>query len=144
MHIGDILARKPSQEVVTIHPDAGVRDLLELLARHNIGAAVVSVDGSSVDGIVSERDVVRRLHTAGDSVLEEPVRAIMTTVVATCDREATVDALMAVMTEQRVRHMPVLEAGRLVGVISIGDLVKHRIEELTFERDQLDRYLHQV
>jgi CBS domain-containing protein len=144
MHIGEILARKPSSEVVTIHPEADVRELLGLLARHNIGAAVVSVDGTSVDGIVSERDVVRRLVADGEAVLDHQVAAIMTTEVATCGAEATVDQMMGVMTRQRVRHVPVVDHGRLVGVVSIGDLVKHRIEELTFERDQLDHYLHQV
>ncbi|WP_028661256.1 CBS domain-containing protein [Nocardioides insulae] len=144
MHITEILARKASSEVVTVHPDSGVRDLLALLAQYNIGAAVVSSDRSTVEGIVSERDVVRRLDTDGERILDQPVGTIMTRVVATCTGADTVDALMAVMTEKRVRHVPVVEEGELKGVISIGDLVKHRIDELTFERDQLEGYLHQV
>jgi CBS domain-containing protein len=142
MRIGEILARKSGPDVVTIAPDQSVRALLDILAEHNIGACVVSTDGSSVAGIVSERDVVRRLHADPDT-LDGPVSAIMTSVVETCDVEAAADDLMGVMTRRRIRHVPVLREGELVGVVSIGDLVKHRIDELTFERDQLDAYVHQ-
>ena len=143
MRIGAILAAKPSPGVVTIRHDAAVRELLAVLSEHNIGACVVSADGASVDGIVSERDVVRRLHDDPD-VLEDPVAAIMTGSVSTCTEEDTVEQVMTVMTERRIRHLPVLSDGRLVGLVSIGDLVKQRIDELTFERDQLDRYVRQA
>ena len=103
MRIHQVLAGKASHDVVTVKPDATVRDLIALLAEHNIGALVVSVDGSSVDGIVSERDVVRRLH-ADEAVLESPVSAIMSVDVETCEGDATVNDLMKVMTERRFRH----------------------------------------
>jgi CBS domain-containing protein len=143
MRIGDVLRAKPSHEVVTIGPDAGVRELLALLAEHNVGALIVSSDGTTVEGIVSERDVVRHLHSDG-TVVNNTVRAIMTTTVETCDEDTPVDELMKTMTEHRVRHVPVVHEGRLVGIISIGDVVKHRIDQLEFERDQLDSYVHQT
>ena len=143
MRIGDVLKAKPSSEVITIGPDAGVRELLAKLAEHNVGALIVSSDGTSVEGIVSERDVVRHLHSDG-TVINNTVQAIMTAVVQTCDQDMVVDELMKTMTESRIRHVPVVEEGRLVGIISIGDVVKHRIDQLEFERDQLDNYVHQT
>jgi CBS domain-containing protein len=142
MKIGDVLGAKPSKDVVTIAPDAGVRDLVAMLAEHNVGALIVSRDGSTVDGIVSERDVVRHLHHDG-TVVHNTVGAIMTEAVETCERDTLLDDLMKVMTERRIRHVPVVEDGRLVGIVSIGDVVKHRIDQLQFERDQLDHYVHQ-
>ncbi|WP_244929405.1 CBS domain-containing protein [Nocardioides sp. W7] len=143
MHIGDVLRAKANPAVVTIGPDAGVRELLALLAEHNVGALIVSADGTSVDGIVSERDVVRRLHHDG-TVVNNTVGAIMTTAVETCAPDSDLDTLMKTMTERRVRHVPVVDGGRLVGIISIGDVVKHRIDQLEFERDQLDSYVHRT
>ena len=143
MRISEVLAGKPSREVVTIRPDASVRDLIALLAEHNVGALVVSLDGRSVDGIVSERDVVRRLHE-DDGVLDLQVSSIMTTNVETCSSDDSVNDLMQVMTAHRVRHLPVVADGRLTGIVSIGDVVKHRMSELEFERDQLDSYVHQT
>lgn len=143
MRINDVLHAKPRKDVVTISPDATVRELVALLAEHNVGALIVSTDGSSVDGIVSERDVVRRLP-GGAAVLDEPVRTIMTTQVQTCEGSSAVTELMQVMTDHRIRHVPVLTDGALSGIISIGDVVKSRIGELEFERDQLDNYLHQT
>ena len=143
MRIHDVLRGKPDQHVITISPDASVRDLLKLLAQHNVGALVVSSDGEDVAGIVSERDVVRCLCD-DEHVLDGPVSAIMTSSVRTADRDAQVDDLMALMTEHRVRHVPVLTDGRLTGIVSIGDVVKHRISQLEFERDQLDSYVHQT
>ncbi len=143
MRIGDVLKAKPSHEVVTIGPDAGVRELLARLAQHNVGALIVSSDGTTIDGIVSERDVVRHLHSDG-TVINNTVRAIMTAVVQTAEQDTQVDELMKTMTERRIRHVPVVEGDRLVGIISIGDVVKHRIDQLEFERDQLDSYVHQT
>ncbi len=143
MKINDVMRGKASGEVITITADASVRDLLALLAEHNIGAVIVSADGSRVDGIVSERDVVRKLN-GDDSVLDAPVEQIMTAVVQTCEPGHDVDELMAQMTEHRIRHVPVIDNGKLIGVISIGDVVKSRITQLTFERDQLDSYVHQT
>jgi CBS domain-containing protein len=143
MRINDVLKAKAGHDVITINPDASVRDLLALLAEHNIGAVIVSGDGSAVDGIVSERDVVRKLN-GNDAILDAAVQEIMTAVVQTCEPGADVDEVMAQMTEHRIRHVPVLDDGNLVGVVSIGDVVKSRITQLTFERDQLDSYVHQT
>lgn len=143
MRINDVLKGKLSHDVITITPDASVRELVNLLATHNVGALIVSVDGETVDGIVSERDVVRRLHDRED-VLDIPVHEIMTTAVRTCEGTEGLTELMQVMTEHRIRHVPVLTDGKLTGVISIGDVVKNRIGELEFERDQLDNYVHQT
>ena len=142
MKIGDVLGAKPSKDVVTISPDAGVRDLVAMLAEHNVGALIVSGDGTTVDGIVSERDVVRHLHHDG-TVVNNTVGAIMTAEVETCGSDTLLDDLMKMMTDRRIRHVPVVDGGRLVGIVSIGDVVKHRIDQLQFERDQLDSYVHQ-
>ena len=141
MRINEVLAGKQSKDVITISPDATVRDLIALLAEHNVGALVVSVDGSSVDGIVSERDVVRRLHD-DEAVLGLSVSSIMTADVETCTLEQSVNDLMQIMTARRFRHLPVVADGKLTGIVSIGDVVKHRMSELEFERDQLDSYVH--
>jgi CBS domain-containing protein len=143
MRISDVLASKPDGQVVTIAPDATVRDLLGLLARHNVGAVVVSGDGERVDGIVSERDVVRRLHE-DEAILDGAVSAIMTSDVSTTEPHTPVDDLRVLMTERRIRHVPVVSQGRLIGIISIGDVVKSSIDQLQFERDQLDSYVHQT
>jgi CBS domain-containing protein len=143
MKIVEVLNAKPESGVVTITPDAGVRELIALLAEHNVGALIVSSDGESVDGIVSERDVVRHLHHDG-TVVNNTVRAIMTEVVETTAPDSTLDELMEVMTRRRIRHVPVVKDGVLVGIVSIGDVVKHKMSQLEFERDQLDSYLHQT
>lgn len=140
MRIADILKHKGGA-VVTIAPDASVRDLLALLAEHRIGAVVVSPDGGAVAGIVSERDVVRRLQAVGVEVLDGPVEAIMTAEVHTCVADCPVEDLMVTMTEHRIRHVPVLEDDRLVGIVSIGDVVKRRLADLASERDQLTAYI---
>lgn len=141
MRINQVLAAKQLQDVITVSPDATVRDLLQLLSRHNVGALVVSSDGKSVEGIVSERDVVRRL-TEHEGVLDATVSSIMTAEVRTCTGEHPVSDLMQVMTEHRIRHVPVMDGDEMVGIISIGDVVKSRMSELEFERDQLDSYVH--
>jgi CBS domain-containing protein len=143
MRIADILKAKPDATVITIGPDAGVRELLSLLAEHNVGALIVSGDGESLDGIVSERDVVRALHNEG-TVVNNTVRAIMTELVETCAPTDQLDDLMETMTRRRIRHVPVVQDGKLVGIISIGDVVKHKMSQLEFERDQLDSYVHQT
>jgi CBS domain-containing protein len=141
MRIADVLRGKGGA-VVTINPDATVAELLAGLAEHNIGAMVVAgPDG--IEGIVSERDVVRQLHTHGASVLSRPVEKIMTSVVSTCTKEDTVDSLTLLMTENRVRHVPVLEDGKLIGIVSIGDVVKTRMQELESEHEQLQSYITQ-
>src|ERR1044072_9044795 len=143
MRIGDVLKAKANPTVVTITPDAGVRELIAQLAEPNVGAVIVSSDGESVDGIVSERDVVRHLHHDG-TVVNNTVGAIMTEVVETTEPDSTLDDLMEVMTRRRIRHVPVVKDGVLVGIVSIGDVVKHKMSQLEFERDQLDSYVHQT
>lgn len=143
MKIREVIAGKAIQDVVTIRPDATVRELLALLANHNIGAAVVSSDGTTVDGIVSERDIVRRLN-GDEGALGDTVAQIMTSEVKTCDASSSLDDVRKTMTEGRFRHLPVCEDGNLVGVISIGDVVKAYIDQVEFERDQLDSYVHQT
>jgi len=143
MRMGEILKAKDNQDVVTITPDADVRELIATLAQHNIGALVVSTDGVALDGIVSERDVVRHLHHDG-TVINNTVSAIMTTTVQTCSPEDDLDEVMATMTQRRFRHIPVVEGGQVIGIVSIGDVVKHKIGQLEFERDQLDGYINQA
>ena len=143
MLINDVLRAKASQSVITITPDATVRELIALLAEHNVGALVVSSDGNAVDGIVSERDVVRRLNSEA-AAMDGPVSEIMTADVRTCEHQHSLEELMVIMTEHRIRHVPVVSDGALAGIISIGDVVKNRMAELEFERDQLDSYVHQT
>lgn len=140
MRITEVLRRK-GDTVITIDPGSTVRDLLALLAEHRIGAVVVSAGDDHLDGIVSERDVVRRLQADGDGVLDRPVATIMTTQVHTCTPQDEIDSLMALMTQNRVRHVPVLVDDRLVGLVSIGDVVNHRLAEVQAERDQLTAYI---
>jgi CBS domain-containing protein len=140
MRVKDVLKNKGS-DVVTVRPEAGCRELLEVLARHNIGAVVVSADGSTVDGIVSERDVVRHLNERGDAVLEGPVADIAVWQVSVCGPDDAVDELRDTMTQRRIRHLPVVEAGRLIGIVSIGDVVKSTISQLEFERQNLIDYV---
>ncbi len=140
MRIKDVLAGKPEGPVLTIAPAATVRELLSTLAEHNVGALVVSADGDRVDGIVSERDVVRRLAD-GPEVLDAAVDSIMTTDVHVCEPGDSLDDLMRQMTVRRIRHVPVVVDGQLRGLVSIGDAVKTRIGELEFERDQLNKYV---
>jgi CBS domain-containing protein len=147
MRIADILRHKGS-DVVTIPADGTVRELLARLADHDIGALVV-VDGDptagsehgSVVGIVTERDVVRRLNQDGDTLLDAEIGSIMTTEVLGCRPEDDVDRIAQTMTERRIRHMPVMDRGRLAGLVSIGDVVKSRIEQLEHDRGALEHYI---
>lgn len=143
MHISEVIRRK-GDVVVTIGPDATVAQLIALLDEHHIGALVVSEDeGVSVAGIVSERDVVIHLHRDGPAVLEATVGSIMSAEVATCVPEDGLETLARRMTDLRVRHLPVVVDGRLKAIVSIGDIVKNRIDELQDERDQLVGYVQQ-
>ncbi|MGI8761024.1 MAG: CBS domain-containing protein [Jatrophihabitantaceae bacterium] len=139
MKISDILRHKGS-DVITIAPDATVTDLVDALAEHKIGALVVS-DGTSVVGIVSERDVVRRLHDRGASVLDVPVSEIMTSKVLSCRSTDSVDSVATAMTERRIRHLPVLDDGALNGIVTIGDVVFSRMRQLEQDRGQLEQYI---
>jgi CBS domain-containing protein len=141
MRIADVLRNKGSA-VATISPDTLVSELLAGMAERNIGAMVV-MGSDGVLGIVSERDVVRRLNERGAELLGLSVSEIMTTMVVTCAPGDAVDDLTALMTENRVRHVPVIENGQLAGIVSIGDVVKTRMEELQSEQEQLQTYISQ-
>ena len=142
MRIREVISRK-GDAVVTCQPGTTVGELLGLLAEHGIGAVVVSGDGRAVDGIVSERDVVRRLHERGAAVLTAPVQEVMTAAVHTTSPDTEVAELAGAMTEGRFRHVPLVEDGALVGIVSIGDVVRSRIEALAAERDHLQAYIQQ-
>jgi CBS domain-containing protein len=142
MRIADLLRHKGS-DVATVPPGISVSGLIEDLARHNIGAMVVVDETGSLVGIVSERDVVRRLNERGAELLRAPVSEIMTTSVVTCEPTEAVDDLASIMTERRIRHMPVVTGGKLVGLVSIGDVVRSRIEQLESDREQLESYIAQ-
>lgn len=140
MKVKSILAEKGSF-VATISPDATVTELCALLTEHNIGAAVVSPDGSEVVGIASERDVVRAIAAHGQDVLDTPVSDLMTGVVAVCEPGNSTDDLMVTMTERRIRHVPVIEEEGLSGIISIGDVVRVTVAELQEEKATLLGYI---
>ncbi len=140
MHIRDILMTK-GFDVVVIDPAASVTELVATLRDRNLGAVVVSSDGHTVEGIVTERDVVRQLAD-GPGFLSAPVSTIMTSVVHTCTLDDSVRSLMETMTNERIRHLPVVDDQRqLGGIVSIGDIVKSHISEVEFERDQLEGYV---
>ena len=140
MRISDVLRVKGTQ-VITVTPDTTVRDLLAVLAGHRIGAVVVSHDGTAVDGIASERDIVQALARRGAAVMSEPVTAIYTAEVHTVTPQTQIEEVMRMMTERRVRHAPVVADGSLHGIVSIGDVVKIRLGELETERTALTDYI---
>ena len=142
MKISDVLRTKGSA-VITMAPQETIASLLELLTQHNIGAVVVSTDGAAVDGIVSERDVVHQLHARGSELLDAPVSDIMTAKVLTCSPDDELTDIGALMTDKRFRHLPVVVDGRLVAIVSIGDIVKARMDQLATERDLYEAYITQ-
>ncbi len=142
MHVAEIIDRK-GDRVVTAAPADSVRSVVAKLGENGFGALVVSADGSGIDGIVSERDVVRRLGSDGPGVLDWAVADIMTSPVKTCSGKDTVEQLMTRMTEHRIRHLPVENDGALAGMISIGDVVKWRVTELEREMGHLENYIKQ-
>ncbi|MEJ7585089.1 MAG: CBS domain-containing protein [Acidimicrobiales bacterium] len=140
MQVSTLLEAK-GPEVVTAAPGDLVSAVAALLASHRIGAVVVSTDGKSIDGVVSERDIVRALADRGAPALDDPVSVIMTSEVFTCEPGTTVEQLMALMTDQRIRHVPVLVEGSLAGIVSIGDVVKDRMRDLENETQVLHEYI---
>jgi CBS domain-containing protein len=141
MSVGDILKAKGS-DVLTIGSDATVADAVARLRDAEIGALVVSDDDESVDGVFSERDVVAGLADHGSDILDRKVKDVMTSPVATCSPEDGVEKVMMEMTELRARHFPVVEDRRLVGIVSIGDVVKNRLDEVQLEKNVLrDQYI---
>jgi CBS domain-containing protein len=140
MHVDELLQNKGAS-VATVRPEATVREALHELSHHNIGALVVSSDGMTIEGMLSERDIVRELDVVGGSVLESTVRSIMSDMVLTCTPQDTVESLIAVMTTNRIRHVPVVVDDRLAGLVSIGDVVKTRMDELENDRAALMDYI---
>ncbi len=141
MQVADILARKGTA-VVTVAPDATVREVVSKLKEIGVGALIVSADGTTIDGIVSERDIVRRLDSDGGALLDLTVDKIMTKDVVTCALPDRADGLLSMMTGRRIRHLPVVENGELSGIVSIGDVVKSRLDELVEEAKALEGYIH--
>jgi CBS domain-containing protein len=140
MRISELLEAKGSS-VVTVSPEATVGEVIGDLARHNIGAVIVSRDGQRIDGIASERDIVRALDTDGAHLLGRAISAIMSTDVYCAAPADPVDSLMATMTTRRFRHVPILDQGKIVGIVSIGDVVKSRTDELERDRALLVDYI---
>ncbi len=140
MRISSLLTAKGSF-VATVDPLATVNDVVARLAEHGVGALVVSEDGEHITGIVSERDVVRALHARGAAALDDVVADVMTAEVRTCSPNDTIDELMALMTQHRVRHVPVVVDDCVAGIVSIGDVVKSRIGELESENASIIEYI---
>lgn len=140
MLVSGLLAVK-GKDVVTVPPGRSTSEVVALLAHRRIGAVVVSSDGRHIDGVLSERDIVRALAERGAGVLDQPASALMTSSVFTCEPSTTVEQLMSLMTERRVRHIPVLTDGVLDGLVSIGDVVRDRIADLETESQVLHDYI---
>lgn len=141
MRITDVLKGKSIEGIITVRPGLSIREVAQVLADNRIGAAVVSEDGEHVVGIVNERDIVKAVAN-GAAALDEPLRQIMETDTLTCHGSDRLEELATLMTERRVRHVPVVAEGVLVGLVSIGDIVKSRIEELNHEKSHLENYLN--
>ncbi len=138
MLVQQILKSKGDSAVITVTPDTLVSEAAQILAERRIGGVVVSKDGETADGIMSERDIVRSLAVRGVSCMTDRVSELMTRNPVCCSRQDTSDAVLARMTEGRFRHMPVVEEGKLVGIVTIGDVVKSRLEELSMEKSALE------
>jgi CBS domain-containing protein len=137
----DRILRTKGPAVATVSPSATIGDAARDLARHGVGALVVSSDGERIEGILSERDIARGVGLHGADVLTRRVDELMTRDVATCSMRDTVDDLAEIMTTRRVRHLPVVHDGRLAGIVSIGDVVKNRLDELQIEAQTLHEYI---
>lgn len=140
MHVKSILHTK-GRRVATIRPDATISAAIDILKARRIGALVVSRDGRYIDGILSERDIIAGLANQGASLLDDHVESVMTSEVRTCTPEDTVTEVMELMTNRRIRHVPVMEDGVLAGIVSIGDAVKQRLQELESEASHLREYI---
>ena len=138
MLVQQILNSKSDQSVVSVRPDSDVAEATRLLSDKRIGTVVVSSDGVSLDGILSERDIVRELGKRGTGCLGEPVSGMMTKKLITCSPTDSADVVLGMMTKGRFRHLPVMDDGKMIGLISIGDVVKARLAELSMEKDALE------
>ncbi len=143
MYVSALLEAKGT-DVVTAAPNTTVDQAVALLAKKKIGVLVISVDGKSVEGILSERDIVRALADEGSRVGALEASALMSRDVITCAPNDTIESLMGLMTERRIRHLPVLHDGALAGIVSIGDVVKHRLAEIESEAEALRQYVAQA
>ena len=137
----EIILKTKGNEVATTKPDATLAEVAGELSSRRIGALVVSGDGQSVDGIISERDIVRAVAESGAEALSKPVSTAMTSDVFTCSRHDSMEELMKTMSGKRIRHLPVTEDDRLCGMISIGDVVKYRLEEVEYEAEALRGFI---
>ena len=133
----EAILRSKGREVVTIAPDATAKTAIEMLRHHGIGALIVSRDGATIEGILSERDIIHALAAHGGTALDFAVARLMSSPVFTRRASDSIAELMALMTERRIRHVPVIEDGTLAGIVSIGDVVKHRLDELEMEANIL-------
>jgi CBS domain-containing protein len=140
MSVASILKVKGG-EVVTASAEATVGEIAGLLGKHRIGAVLITAPGGAIEGIVSERDIVAGVATSGAEVLDRPAGEIMTRDVHVCDPDDSIYEIMNVMTEQRIRHLPVVVEGKLSGIVSIGDVVKQRIAEVEYEAEEMKRYI---
>lgn len=140
----DRILRDKGEGVVTISSDRRIVDVLDLLAEKDIGALVVSDDGEQVNGIISERNIVRQLARSGPDVLEWSVSALMTRKVITCTGDERIAGMMALMTERHIRHVPVMTAGRLRGIVTIGDVIKSRLDEVQTEAETMRMYIQKA
>ncbi|MBV7392923.1 CBS domain-containing protein [Mameliella sediminis] len=138
MQVHQILKSKGTDGVFTVKPGTKVADAARILAEKRIGTVVVSPDGKKAVGILSERDIVRELAVHGGACLDASVETYMTPDLVTCTREDPAEGILAKMTEGRFRHMPVIEDGQLVGLVTLGDVVKARMSELSAEKDALE------
>ena len=137
MLVHQILRSKANDGVIFIEPESSVNAAVELLSGKRIGAVIVSSDGTVPLGILSERDIVRELGRRGTACLQDTVDVLMTKDLIGCARDSTADEVLSIMTEKRFRHMPVMEGSEMVGLISIGDVVKARLSELSMEKEAL-------
>ncbi|GJD94542.1 CBS domain-containing protein [Methylobacterium iners] len=143
MTVAHILAEKGSS-VVTVAPEHTLGEAIHLLAEKGIGALIVTDEDQSVVGIISERDIMRAVAHQGAAALDAPISQYMTPDVVTCQREATNDEIMQLMTEARFRHLPVCENGKLMGVVSIGDVVKRRLAAIEAEQQAMREYINKA
>ncbi len=138
MIVSQMLKSKPEVGVISVKPTDTVTEAAKLLSKHRIGTVVVSVDGTSLDGILSERDIVRELGKRGTNCLNDPVSALMTAKLTTCTPSNTALEVLEMMTKGRFRHLPVMDGDTMVGLISIGDAVKGRLSQLAMEKESLE------
>ncbi|MHA1543523.1 MAG: CBS domain-containing protein [Alphaproteobacteria bacterium] len=140
MTVANILKQKGGG-IISVHQDQTVLEALNILAEHHIGAVFVMADGDKIIGVLSERDIVRALPTAKGKLRAQKISSIMTTNVISCDQGDSIETVMAIMTKNKIRHLPVVNGGNLVGVISIGDVVKERIAETEHEAEAMKKYI---